>query len=61
VRGYLILVGLWMLYESMSHTEHALLDPEGVLRVVLAVVVAGVIAVASAIIAWLAAKCGFPP
>jgi uncharacterized membrane protein YfcA len=50
VRGYLILVGLWMLYESMSHTEHALLDPEGVLRVVLAVVVAGVIAVASAII-----------
>jgi uncharacterized protein len=50
VRGYLILVGLWMLYESVSHSEHVLLDPEGVWRVVLAMVIAGAIAVASAII-----------
>jgi uncharacterized membrane protein YfcA len=50
VRGYLILVGLWMLYESVSHTEHVLFDPEGVSRVVLAVLVAGLIAVASAMI-----------
>ena len=50
VRGYLILVGLWMLYESISHSEHALFDPEGGSRLVLAALVAGLIAVASAMI-----------
>lgn len=50
VRGYLVLVGVWMLYESFSHSEHVLFDPEGVSRVVLAALAAGLIAVASAMI-----------
>jgi uncharacterized protein len=45
VRGYLILAGLWMLYESVAHAEHVLLDPSGTARWMLAGIVAFTIAV----------------
>jgi hypothetical protein len=32
---YLVSVGLWMLFESIAHVEHALLDPSGAGRWVL--------------------------
>jgi len=44
---YLIVVGLWMLYEAIAHVEHVLLEPTGVVRWVLAAAVAFAIAVAS--------------
>lgn len=47
---YLIVVGLWMLYESIAHVEHVLLEPTGVGRWVLAAVVAFAIAVASGVL-----------
>jgi uncharacterized membrane protein YfcA len=47
---YLIAVGLWMLYETIAHVEHTLIDPTGVSRWLLAAVVAFVIAVASGVL-----------
>lgn len=49
VRAYLVVVGLWMLYESIAHAEHVLLDPEGAARWALAAAVAFVIAVVSGV------------
>ena len=47
---YLIVVGLWMLYESIAHVEHVLLEPTGMLRWSLAAVVAFAIAVVSGVL-----------
>lgn len=44
---YLGVVGVWMLYESMAHVEHVLLDPQGLERGVLAAVIGLAIAVVS--------------
>jgi uncharacterized membrane protein YfcA len=50
VRAYLVVVGLWMLYESVSHNEHVIFDPVGTSRMVLAAFVAGSIAMVSSMI-----------
>jgi uncharacterized membrane protein YfcA len=50
VCAYLIVVGVWMLYESITHAEHVLLDPSGVARWVLATVIAFAIAVVSGVL-----------
>lgn len=47
---YLVVVGLWMLYESIAHVEHVLLDPTGIARWSLAAVVAFAIAVVSGVL-----------
>jgi len=36
VCAYLVVVGLWMLYESIAHVEHVLLEPTGATRYALA-------------------------
>jgi uncharacterized membrane protein YfcA len=46
---YLIVIGVWMLYESIFHREHVLLDPEGYVRIVLAAIVAFPIAAVSGV------------
>jgi uncharacterized membrane protein YfcA len=48
--AYLIVAGLWMLYESIAHVEHVLLEPTGMLRWTLAAVIAFVIAIASGVL-----------
>jgi uncharacterized membrane protein YfcA len=50
VCGYLIIVGLWMLYESFAHAEHVLLEPAGIARWILAAVIAFAIAVGSGVL-----------
>ena len=50
VCAYLIVMGLWMLYESVGHIEHVLLEPTGILRWSLAAAVAFAIAVASGVL-----------
>jgi uncharacterized membrane protein YfcA len=50
VKVYLILIGTWMVYEALSHTEHALIDPHGAVRLILAGVVALLIAIASGVL-----------
>lgn len=50
VCGYLFLVGLWMLYESMAHAEHVLFGPTGMTRWVLAAFAAFPIAIASGVL-----------
>jgi uncharacterized membrane protein YfcA len=47
---YLAIVGGWMLYEAIAHTEHVLLAPTGVALLVLAALVAFVIAVVSGVL-----------
>jgi len=47
---YLIVIGLWMLYESIAHVEHVLLEPTGIVRWVLAALVAFAIAVVSGVL-----------
>jgi uncharacterized membrane protein YfcA len=47
---YLIVIGLWMLYESVAHVEHVLLDPTGIARWYLAAVMAFAIAVVSGVL-----------
>jgi putative Mn2+ efflux pump MntP len=47
---YLVVVGLWMVYESFAHTEHVLLEPTGMARWILAAVIAFAIAVASGVL-----------
>ena len=50
VCGYLLIVGLWMLYESFAHGEHVLLEPTGIARWSLAGVFAFAIAVVSGLL-----------
>jgi uncharacterized protein len=45
---YLIVIGLWMLYESIAHVEHVILEPMGIVRWTLAALVAFAVAVAVA-------------
>jgi uncharacterized protein len=47
---YLVVVGLWMLYGSIAHVEHVLLDPRGVSRWIFAAVVAFAIAVVGGVL-----------
>jgi uncharacterized membrane protein YfcA len=47
---YLIAAGLWMLYESIAHAEHVLLEPTGMLRWTLAAVIGFAIALASGVL-----------
>jgi uncharacterized membrane protein YfcA len=47
---YLIAVGVWMLYETLAHVEHTLVEPSGPGRWLLAAVVAFVIAMASGVL-----------
>jgi uncharacterized membrane protein YfcA len=47
---YLIVIGLWMLYESIAHVEHVLLEPTGILRWLLAALIAFAIAVVSGVL-----------
>jgi uncharacterized membrane protein YfcA len=50
VCAYLVVVGLWMLYESIAHVEHVLLDPTGILRWTLAATIGFAIAVVSGVL-----------
>lgn len=47
---YLALVGAWMLYEALARTEHVALEPAGMVRWLLAAIVAFVIAVVSGVL-----------
>jgi uncharacterized membrane protein YfcA len=47
---YLMVVGLWMLYESIAHVEHVLLEPTGMARWALAALLAFTIAVVSGVL-----------
>ena len=47
---YLVVVGLWMVYESYAHAEHVLLEPTGMAGWILAAVIAFAIAVASGVL-----------
>jgi uncharacterized protein len=47
---YLIGVGTWMLYESIAHAEHVLIEPTGIGRWTLAAVMAFIIAVISGVL-----------
>lgn len=46
---YLVIVGLWMLYESVAHAEHVLIDPAGGARWALAMTIGFAIAVVSGV------------
>jgi uncharacterized membrane protein YfcA len=50
VCGYLIVVGLWMLFESLAHVEHVILVPIGIVRWTMAGLVAFAIAVVSGVL-----------
>jgi uncharacterized membrane protein YfcA len=47
---YLIVAGLWMLYESIAHVEHVLLEPTGMLRWTLAASIGFAIALVSGVL-----------
>jgi uncharacterized protein len=47
---YLVVVGVWMLYESVVHAEHVLLQPTGTTRWILAAALGFAIAVVSGIL-----------
>lgn len=47
---YLIVVGLWMLYEALTHVEHVLLEPTGMVRWSLAALSAFAIAAVSGVL-----------
>jgi uncharacterized membrane protein YfcA len=47
---YLIVIGLWMLYESVAHVEHVLFDPKGITRWYLGAVTAFAVAVVSGVL-----------
>jgi len=46
---YLVIVGAWMVYEGITHTDYGFSGPSGVWRVVLAFIIAFVIAVVSGV------------
>ena len=48
--AYLIVAGLWMLYESIAHVEHVLLEPTGMLRWTLAAAMGFAIALVSGVL-----------
>ncbi len=50
VCAYLVVVGVWMLYESIAHVEHVLLQPTGTTRWTLAALIALAIAVVSGVL-----------
>ena len=50
VCGYLLIAGVWMLYESLAHSEHVLLTPIGLPRWTLAAVTGLMIAIISGIL-----------
>jgi uncharacterized membrane protein YfcA len=50
VSVYLTVIGLWMLYESIAHTEHVLFNPTGMVRVTLAALLALTIAIVSGVL-----------
>jgi len=50
VKVYLVLIGAWMLYESFSHAEHVLMNPEGLARWSTAAALAVLIAATSGVI-----------
>jgi uncharacterized membrane protein YfcA len=50
VCAYLVVVGLWMLYESIAHVEHVLLEPTGTFRWTLAATIGFAIAVVSGVL-----------
>jgi uncharacterized membrane protein YfcA len=50
VCGYLFIIGLWMLYESIAHIEHVLFEPTGMTRWVLAGLIAFPIAIVSGVL-----------
>jgi hypothetical protein len=47
---YLVVIGLWMLYESVAHAERVLFTPAGMGRWILAAVIAFAIAVVSGVL-----------
>jgi uncharacterized membrane protein YfcA len=47
---YLIVVGLWMLFESLAHVEHVIFEPSGIVRWTMAALVAFAIAVVSGVL-----------
>jgi len=47
VCGYLLIIGVWMIFESLTHTEHTLLFPQGLPRWILAAACGFVIALVS--------------
>ncbi len=47
--GYLLIVGVWMLFESITHTEHFLCAPQGVWKLLLAAGAGSAIACVSAL------------
>jgi uncharacterized membrane protein YfcA len=47
---YLIVAGLWMLYESIAHVEHVLLEPTGMLRWTLAASIGFAVALVSGVL-----------
>jgi len=49
VSVYLVLVGTWMAYEAITHTEHVIAAPSGIVRMILAFVIAFLIAVVSGV------------
>lgn len=50
VCAYLLVAGLWMVYESVAHVEHVLLEPTGIARWILAAVLGFGIAVVSGVL-----------
>jgi len=49
ISTYLVVVGAWMVYEAITHTEHAFFSPSGISRALLAFIVAFLIAVVSGV------------
>jgi uncharacterized membrane protein YfcA len=50
VTTYLVIVGVWMIYESLTQTEHVLLSPTGAERIILGIVAAFIIASISGVL-----------
>jgi uncharacterized membrane protein YfcA len=48
--GYLLIAGLWMVYESFTAAEHVLLQPVGISRWMLAALIGFIVAVASGLL-----------
>jgi len=50
VQAYLVVAGIWMLYESVAHAEHVLTNPAGALRWMVAGGIAFIIAAISGVL-----------